>query len=184
MVVVLTGVQASGKTSVADSLRQCRYFDNYLFLDSKIEDLKISSSRIPFGINEQGNTYTQLLLINKQLQNLRFEDAVLDRCLLDTLVYTHHLYTQDIIPKWVLDYSKETFQEYRKYYDYIFLFKSNKHMLVENGVRSFNKEYQNRIQTIFELYIKALNIKVVEMPVMSISERVDLIIKTIPDGEY
>lgn len=159
MKVSFTGAQSTGKTTLLDLLKSDEEFRyNYEFID------EITRRMVKKGlkINEAGSNTTQLLIMNEHIKNLLYENAIMDRCVVDGVVYTHWLYEQGNLEKWVFDYAVNVFNRYKDRYDYIFYLKPE-FEIVDDGVRSTNTQFRDEIVTLFEHYIDQVNIPVINL---------------------
>ena len=153
MLISFSGVQSSGKTTL---LKLCKevYGDQYNFVD---EVTRLVRREFNVPINEQGTGLTQSLIINKHIENvLRFREtkgAILDRCILDGYCYTGFLHLEGTVPKWVFDYSKNVFEKLISLYDIIFYTDPSDVNLIDDGERSVNIEFRNKMIEIFEFVI-------------------------------
>ena len=133
------------------------------------------------NINENEDDITQLCIINQHLENYikhKNSNVVMDRCILDGIVYTQYLYNNDRISEWVLDYAKEMYSKLIGDIDIIF-YTNPDIPLVDDGERSINKDFRDDIISIFERYINELyqnGIEVVDVS-GSVEERIKLILK-------
>ena len=118
------------------------------FIDELTRQLKDSG----VVINEQGGNLTQLLTNTTHIQNIVKPKFISDRCILDSMVYTSWLYSEKKIDHWVYNFAKNSFKMLIDQYDYIFYLKPE-FDLVDDGVRSSDVEFRNKISDLFEYYI-------------------------------
>ena len=117
MRIAFTGAQSTGKTTLLEAIKQNEEFRyKYEFID------EITRRMIKKGlkINEEGSDTTQLLIMNEHIKNILYPDVIMDRCLLDGVVYTEWLYQKNNVSKWVWEYARTVFEQYINRYDYIF----------------------------------------------------------------
>lgn len=159
MKISFTGAQSTGKTTLLEAIKQNEEFRyEYEFID------EITRRMVKKGlkINEAGSNTTQLLIMNEHIKNLLYENAIMDRCAVDGVVYTHWLYQQGKVQKWVWEYALNVFNHYKDRYSYIFYLKPEFDM-VDDGVRSVNIQFRDEVVDLFERYIKQVNIPVVNL---------------------
>jgi thymidylate kinase len=150
MIVSFSGCQSSGKTTL---LKLCKeiYSDRYEFVD---EVTRLVKREFNVPINEQGTGLTQCLITNKHIENvLRFREtkgAIFDRCILDGLCYTGYLHIEGSVPGWVFDYTKNVFKKLISQYDVIFYTDPYDVALVDDGERSVDVEFRNKMIETFE----------------------------------
>jgi thymidylate kinase len=150
MLISFSGVQSSGKSTL---LKLCKeiYSDRYEFVD---EVTRLVKREFNVPINEQGTGLTQCLITNKHIENvLRFREtkgAIFDRCILDGLCYTGYLHIEGSVPGWVFDYTKNVFKKLISQYDVIFYTDPYDVALVDDGERSVDVEFRNKMIETFE----------------------------------
>jgi len=150
MLISFSGVQSSGKTTL---LKLCKelYADRCEFVD---EVTRLVKREFNVPINEQGTGLTQCLITNKHIENvLRFREtkgAIFDRCILDGLCYTGYLHVEGSVPKWVFDYTKNVFKKLITQYNIIFYTDPYDVALVDDGERSVDVEFRNKMIETFE----------------------------------
>lgn len=153
MIISFSGVQSSGKTTL---LKHCKdiYNGRFEFVD---EVTRLVKREFNVPINEDGNGMTQCLIINKHIENvMRYYDkgnVILDRCILDGYCYTGYLHLEGKVPRWVFDYTKNVFERLITQYDYIFYTDPSDVILVDDGERSTNIEFRNKMIEIFDFVI-------------------------------
>lgn len=175
MKIAFTGAQSTGKTTLLEALKQnekLRY--EYEFID------EITRRMIKKGlkINEEGSETTQLLIINEHIKNLLYPNVIMDRCILDGVVYTRWLYEKGNVDRWVWDYAHKVFEKYKERYDYVF-YLVPEFDIVDDGVRSTDAAFRNEIADLFESYIDISgNLNIIPLT-GSVEERLNRIYKTL-----
>jgi len=157
MRIAFTGAQSTGKTTLLEAIKQNEEFRyKYEFID------EITRRMIKKGlkINEAGGNTTQLLIMNEHIKNLLYEDVIMDRCMLDGLVYTDWLHWEGKVKTWVYEYAKNVFDHYINRYDFIFYLKPE-FDIVDDGVRSVDIKFRNEIVERFERYVKHVQVPVI-----------------------
>ena len=163
MNVTFTGPQCSGKTTLLKQMKQTSgIMDQYYYID---EVTRLVKREFSVAINEEGaNDITQLLIINKELENLfKYKKELLwngcrgvvhDRCLLDGYLYTDYFYEKKLVSQHVWIQSMQYWQRYHEKYDIIFYPEPSDVKLVDDGERSTNKEFRDSMIERFEHFIK------------------------------
>ena len=156
MIVAFTGAQSSGKSTLLNKMREDVYFKDWNF---EAEITRILKEKYTLIINEDGNNFTQMVTIHSHIDNYlknRNKNCVLDRCCIDSLVYTTYL-----------SYSKKVDEELGYYAEYIckkligkydIIFYTDPSIpLVDDGVRSTDVDFRNKIIQLFDFYIEHFN---------------------------
>ena len=150
MVISFTGVQSSGKSTL---LQKCKeiYSERFDFID---EVTRLVQRQYNVPINESGGDTTQLLIINKHIENSLYgtekQGIIMDRCILDGLCYTSYLCLEGKVSKWVFEYTKNVYKKLIKDIDCIFYTEPSDVELVDDGTRSIDIEFRNRMIDVFE----------------------------------
>jgi hypothetical protein len=127
--------------------------DQYYYID---EVTRLVKREFLLDINEEGGTdITQLLIINRELENLfRYKKELLwegckgtvhDRCLLDGLVFTEYFHSKGLVSHSVLKQALEYWNRFHTKYDIIFYPDPHEIQLVDDGERSTNIQFRNAI---------------------------------------
>lgn len=164
-----TGAQGVGKTTSAYSLST-----KLKKLGFDVNIVTEAARSCPFEINENATVKAQLWIFAKMLERELESTAqitICDRTLLDVLVYTHR-----VSPSLAEELS-HFISGFMNSYTIIFYNDINEKYLIEDGIRSTNKVFQNEIKNILDEYIKSLDIQVVKND--SEKERLKLVIETI-----
>jgi len=160
MNITFTGPQCSGKTTLLKQMRQTRgIMDQFFYID---EVTRLVKREFNVGINEEGaNDVTQLLIINKELENLfkynyemwpGYRGAVHDRCLLDGLVFTEYFYEKKLVSLQIWSQALSYWNRFHSKYDIIFYPDPHEIKLEDDGERSNNAEFRNAIIEKYETY--------------------------------
>jgi len=159
MIIAFSGTHSTGKTTLLDNLKHSEdYKYDYTFID----EITRRMSKRGLKINEDGDDVVQLLIMNAHLKNALNKNAIMDRCVLDGVVYTHWLVNEGKVSQWVLDYAVNVFQLVIVKYDYVF------HLvpefdIVEDGVRSTDIRFRDEVADLFKFYINRYNVPVVNL---------------------
>jgi nicotinamide riboside kinase len=159
MKIAFTGAQSTGKTTLLQAVKSNEEFRyKYEFID------EITRRMVKKGlkINEAGGNTTQLLIMNEHIKNLLYQNVIMDRCVLDGVVYTDWLHWEGKVEKWVWEYAKNVFDHYVNRYDVIFYLKPE-FDIVDDGVRSVDISFRDEIVQRFERYIKHVKVPIVTL---------------------
>lgn len=158
MLIAFTGPQSSGKTTLLDLVKD--YTDKqqmgYIYIGSSTRVLKTKG----FTINNIGDTFdeTQMAVIKSHLDNIKYYEThggnvVLDRCLLDGIVYTRYFYNQSKVSEKVMNYSENILRKYYSAYDIVFYLDPTGVPLVADKERSTDITFRNDIIDLFNEYL-------------------------------
>jgi thymidylate kinase len=102
MLVGFTGPQCSGKSTLLMKMLHSNLFRKCSF----VKEVTRKVASYGYEINDNGDNTTQLFILNEHLHNHHMSGCVvLDRCIIDGVVYTEWLHKQGKVCKWVLDYA-------------------------------------------------------------------------------
>ena len=153
MVISFTGPQCTGKTTLLKACKEL-YSDRFDFVD---EVTRLVKRQYGVQINEAGNDITQCLIINKHIENSLMstekQGIILDRCILDGLCYTGYLYIEGKVSSWVMDYAKGVYFKIINKIDYIVYPEPSDVTLVDDGERSIDVEFRDKMIETFETVI-------------------------------
>jgi len=160
MNITFTGPQCSGKTTLLKQMKQTSgIMDQFFYID---EVTRLVKREFNVPINEEGaNDITQLLILNKELENLfkynyelwpRCRGNVHDRCLLDGLVFTEYFYEKKLVSQQVWSQALNYWNKFHSKYDIIFYPDPYEIKLEDDGERSTDVEFRNAIIDKYENY--------------------------------
>lgn len=158
MIITFTGTQSVGKSTLLSALQQDSKYANWKFEPEITRSLK---EKFGLSINESGNNITQLCILNSHLENIlkhKNNDVVLDRCIVDGLVYTTYLFLTEKVDTNTYIHAKYMFDLLINKYDIIFHIEPE-FPVVDDGVRSTDNGFRN---TIAALIREALNQDIVD----------------------
>ena len=172
MIISFSGAQSTGKTTL---LKNCKRNDLFWKCEFIPEVTRLVKRKFGVSINEEGNNITQLCIINQHLENYltcKQGHVIMDRCILDGVVYTEYLFNNKKVDEWVLDYARKMFGELMPKIDTIY-YTCPDIPLVDDGERSINKEFRDDIIKLFDKY-KPLCENIVELK-GSVEERMEIL---------
>jgi len=157
--ITFTGPQCSGKTTLLKRMKKEKgIIDKFWYID---EVTRLVKREFNVSINEEGATdVTQLLIINKELENLfKYKKELLwpncrgivhDRCLLDGLVFTEYFYNKKLVTQHVWQQAVHYWYRFHSMYNIIFYPDPHEITLVDDGERSIDEEFRNSIIEMYE----------------------------------
>lgn len=171
MRIGITGAQSVGKTTLLNALRSEKLFKDYVICDEVTR--RVKSYGLP--INEEGTDVTQRLIMNEHIVNVFMHGNMLtDRTALDGLVYSTYLYKNNQIAISTMKYVREVFHKVWYSYDYVFYIEPE-FDIVDDGVRSTNKQFRDEIADLFEATIEKEKLSMLRVK-GSVRNRVNTII--------
>jgi nicotinamide riboside kinase len=171
MKIGITGAQSVGKTTLLNALRSEKLFKDYVVCDEVTR--RVKGYGLP--INEEGTDITQRLIMNEHIVNVfMYGNMLTDRTALDGLVYSAYLYNKNQISANTLKYVREVFNKVWHSYDYVFYIEPE-FEIVDDGVRSINKQFRDEIAELFEYVIEKENLSMLRVK-GSVRNRVNTII--------
>lgn len=155
MKIGFIGAQGTGKTTLAYKLAY-----NLKLQGHDVYVLSEVARSCPLPINEGTTRESQLWIMGKQItreQSAKGKIMVSDRTLLDSFAYS--IWTDSEFFK----YAKPFVSEYMKTYDFVFYLEPNDNYLIEDGIRSADKQFRDDIDNIMCSLIKELDINVIKV---------------------
>ena len=171
MKIGITGAQSVGKTTLLNALRSEKLFKDYVICDEVTR--RVKSYGLP--INEEGTDITQRLIMNEHIVNVFMYGTMLTaRTALDGLVYSTDLFKNNKINNTTMKYVKDVFNKVWHSYDYVFYIEPE-FEIVDDGVRSINKQFRDEIADLFEATIEKEKLSMLRVK-GSVRNRVNIII--------
>ena len=171
MRIGITGAQSVGKTTLLNALRSEKLFKEYVICDEVTR--RVKGYGLP--INEEGTDNTQRLIMNEHIVNVfMYGNMLTDRTALDGLVYSTYLYKNNQINTSTMAYVKEVFNKVWHSYDFVFYIEPE-FEIVDDGVRSINKQFRDEIADLFEATIEKEKLNMLRVK-GSVRNRVNTII--------
>lgn len=162
MIISFTGAQSTGKSTLLEKCKVDKRFKKYNF---EPEVTRWVKKTYGLTINEEGDEITQLAILNRHLHNYlnyRGKDVILDRCILDGLIYTMYQYHTKKVSIEVYSYAELLFEKLIDKIDVIFYTEPDIE-LVDDGERSIDVEFRDTIINLFEEAITHFNLNVVRL---------------------
>jgi len=178
MKIAISGAQSVGKTTLLNALRSEEALKDYKFCFEVTRRVK----GYGLSINEDGDDTTQRLIMQEHIVNaFMYDNMIADRCALDGLVYSHYLAENKKITEKTYQFAESVFHKLMPEYDLVFYIPPE-FEIEDDGTRSINKFFRDRIVTLFDSYIKEEQLITVYLQ-GSVRERVDTVLKYIKDIE-
>jgi len=138
--IVLVGSSSTGKSTIFELLKN--KLPNYTFISESTRTVK----KYGYPINEEGIEATQLAILAFHLKALLTPgNLVLDRGLLDNLVYSENL---ENIHERTKKYIEDTFLQVKDEYNYIIYFPIE-FLAVNDGIRSMEEGWRKKVDDKF-----------------------------------
>lgn len=164
MKISFSGAQSTGKSTLLNAMKLDEKYKDWKFEPEITRTLR---DRLGVSINENANALTQYMIMNCHIENVvkhKTGDVIMDRCVLDGLVYTTYLSIADpeAIPEECVLYAANVFDLLIKEYDIIF-YLTPEFPIVDDGVRSANIDFRDKIVALFETAIDHFSVPVVRI---------------------
>lgn len=174
MRIGISGAQSVGKTTILNALRSEDIFKEYSICNEVTR--KVRDYGLP--INEEGTDVTQKLIMQEHIVNVFMHDRMLtDRTVLDGIVYTTWLHENGKVTDATLEHSLSIFEKLIGKYDLLFYIKPEFDM-EDDGVRSVDIKYRNRIVELFINMIDFYKVDVIQLT-GSVRERVQQVLNVV-----
>jgi len=154
MRIAFTGAQGTGKTTLISKLKYT--LPNYVIYDEVVRKLV---KRTGISINREADDYSQIAITNEQVRlasesYFKKENALFDRCIIDSHSFTEHDYKDGLVSKKTYNYSQQMFLMVFKYFPYdLVIYIPPKIELIEVGVRDTEVAYRDAIDKIMKRQI-------------------------------
>jgi predicted ATPase len=150
MLISFSGAQSTGKTTLLNHCCKQVKFRKFHCVHEVTRKVKREQT---VKINTGGDDITQLFIMSEHLHNhMLVGDALLDRCVLDGMVYTKYLHEQGQVSDWVLKYTYNLYKLLIPKLDVIFYTDPRDVKLHDDGERSVDIKFRDRVIELFEIY--------------------------------
>lgn len=170
MKIAISGAQCVGKTTLMKCLEDDVHFNYFLFKGNVARGIQETTGN---PINENGTNVTQILIASKFVEHFAHENCISDRSILDCMAYTHILYMDNKISKDTLDFVYHLFKFMIYKYDILYYIPPE-FEIIQDGIRSNSKEFQDKTHTVMLQYLKDFKVPYIELS-GSVEERVNTI---------
>jgi nicotinamide riboside kinase len=152
MLISFTGAQSTGKSTLLTACCKEPVFRKFHCVPEVTRKVKREQN---LDINEGGDNLTQLFIMREHLHNHYLKgDSLLDRCIVDGMVYTQYLINHGKIDEWVYRYTQELFELLVPRLDVIFYTDPDDVPLEDDGERSVDLEFREEIIQIMECILR------------------------------
>ena len=183
LLISFSGAQCTGKTTLLKRLRKCNWDINFV-----PEVTRLIKREYGVDINEAGDEMTQSLIITEHFKNInnhnnQSRSSILDRCIIDGLIYTDWLERNKGLRSRCSAYAYHVFDKYITSYDVIFYTNASDVKIEDDGERSVDVRFRNNIIAGFSDWITN-NPRVRDRVVVlsgTVEERLETIKKTLTE---
>ncbi len=151
MRISFSGPGCSGKSTL---LKKCQeyYGDRFQY----IEEVTRPALKKGLKINEDGDSKTQLYILEQHIHNNKLTGVIMDRCIIDGLVYTTWLHQQGKVTDTVQSIYDDKYTDLLCNLDLVFYTKPVS--LVDDGQRSTDPDFINGVEKLFENLIWSMEV--------------------------
>lgn len=178
MRIGIAGAQSVGKTTLLNALRSEKLFKDMRVCNEVTR--RVMSYGLP--INEQGNDVTQKLIMQEHIVNVfMYDNFITDRTALDGVVYTKYLHQTGKVNDETMTFASDVFFKLFPRYDIMFYIEPE-FEIQNDGIRSVDPSFRNKIVEIFDEYIDIFKLPVTKLN-GSVRERVEQAINAYKERE-
>lgn len=148
MIISFCGAGGTGKTTLLEECKKI-YKDKFEYVD---EVTRLVRREYNVEINETAGDRTQLLILSQHINNHlknRTKPVIMDRCIIDGVIYTYHLNNIGKISTWIREYATQLYANIIKDRLDIVFYTPIEFNLVDDGERSTDKKFQRTIDDLF-----------------------------------
>lgn len=153
MVISFTGTGGVGKSTL---LQLCKkeFGEKFSYVE---EVTRFVKREYGVAINEAGDDQTQLLVLNQHLVNSikHPNNVIMDRCIVDGVIYTNWLCKEGKVEDWIVNYALELLYILGPKIDIIFHCIAD-FDLVDDGERSTDIRFRNDIRDHMAYFLKGM----------------------------
>lgn len=159
MLVSFTGAQSTGKSTLVEKMLNSKEFLRWNYVEEVTRLVKREHSVL---INEHGDDNTQLLIMNQHIYNLIDHSnrvptsnpgTVLDRCVVDGLIYSRYLHSVGRIDVNTLNICECIYQNTIDRLDLIFYTDPSDVELIDDGERSVDSKFRDGIIDLYGIWL-------------------------------
>lgn len=151
MLVSFTGAQSTGKSTLlqkmlcSDDFRKCSF----------VKEVTRKVAANGHNINDKGDDTTQLFILSEHLNNHMLGGCtVLDRCIIDGMIYTEWLHAEGKVSEWVVRYARDLHDHLISKLDVVLYPDPADVKLVADGQRSNCHKFRNDIISLYDKYFE------------------------------
>ena len=185
--ISFTGAQSTGKTTLIKKCMDTLPHSDWEFVP---EVTRLVKRNHCVDINELGNDDTQILILAQHLSNANcsydrdLKGVIMDRCIIDGLVYTNYLYSENKVSPDVAHHSEYMFNKLLPKLDLVFYTSPKDIPLEDDGERSINIAFRDGILNEFEDILYYIDSQYDDVPEVirlegTVEERLDIIMKAL-----
>lgn len=173
MKIGFTGTMSCGKTTLVKELAKLPEFKDYKFATERSKYLR----DLGIPLNEDSTIKGQAVFLAERATELMNENIITDRTIIDVMAFT----SGSTIPYYEADDFNELASHLIKEYDHIFYISPKGIDIENNGVRTIDEEYRNRIDHTIKSLIDKYHSRIKHITYISgsIEERVQTIKETL-----
>ena len=138
MKIGLCGTVSVGKTTLVNTLKELPQFKDYKFATERSKYLR----DLGIPLNTDSTLKGQTIFLAERVSELMHENLITDRTVIDVMAFTS-------AAKSIKEADKISYEEYARNfineYDYIFYVSPEGVEIEDNGVRTINSEYRDKI---------------------------------------
>ena len=178
MRIGIAGAQSVGKTTLLNALRSEKIFQDMKVCNEVTR--RVMSYGLP--INEQGTDVTQKLIMQEHIVNVfMYSNFITDRTAFDGIVYTKYLHENGKVNDETMTFATDVFVKLIPKYDILFYIEPE-FEIQNDGIRSIDANFRNRIVQIFDEYLDTYKISATRLS-GSVRERVEQAIQAYKEQE-
>jgi len=140
MRIGFTGTQSVGKTTLVNSLKEHPKFKDYTFATERSKYLR----DLGIPLNTDSTIKGQLIFLAERASELLQENIITDRTVIDVMAFTN---LASSIPLQIGDKFEALASELISEYDYIFYVSPKGVPIEDNGIRTIDAEYRDKIDS-------------------------------------
>ena len=160
MLISFTGAQSTGKTTVLDKMLNTERYATWNYVE---EVTRLVKREWHVDINESGDDNTQMLIMCQHIHNLIKHKTsvdpvliptVLDRCIVDCLIYSRYLHSHGRIRFETLNMCDNIYNNIINDIDVIFYTHPDDVQLIVDDERSGNENFREDIIQEYDMWLK------------------------------